>query len=387
MLKRFQRIIITIFYVIIVFFLIAGLIMPDKKMSEQENRTLTQFPELTATSITSGHFFSQLDDYLSDQFLFRDQFMKLKVRVDKIEGKRESAGVYLGHKGYLLAKNETPNKKALNNTVQAINKFTSSHENISMMIIPSSGTINPALLPYGAPMRDGIQDIHDFTKQLSKIQIIDSASGLKKYKNDYLYYKTDHHWTTYGAYREFLSVANKLGIKKPITKYKKYLVTDSFEGTLASESGDHTHSDEIHVYEPETKVKYYVNYVIENKKTTSLYETKQLKTKDQYTLFEGGNHPVVEINTTNNNHKNLLIFKDSYANSFVPFLYPYYQKIIMVDPRYYNDDINKLIENYDINQYLFLYSANTMMKDTSLSDLLNSQKEEGLMSSFVLQKN
>ena len=119
-------------------------------------------------------------------------------------------------------------------------------------------------------------------------------------------------------------------------------------------------------------MKYYVNYVIENKKTTSLYETKQLKTKDQYTLFEGGNHPVVEINTTNNNHKNLLIFKDSYANSFVPFLYPYYQKIIMVDPRYYNDDINKLIENYDINQYLFLYSANTMMKDTSLSDLLNS---------------
>ena len=189
MLKRYQRILITIFYIILIFFLIASLIMPDKKMSEQENRTLTQFPQLTTTSIINGHFFSQLDDYLSDQFLLRDQFMKLKVRVDKMEGKRESAGVYLGHKGYLLAKNETPNTKALNNSIKAINTFSSSHDNISMMIIPSSATINPALLPFGAPMRDGIKDINNFTKQLQKVQVIDSAKGLMKYKHDYLYYK------------------------------------------------------------------------------------------------------------------------------------------------------------------------------------------------------
>ncbi|MDD6712379.1 MAG: DHHW family protein [Sharpea porci] len=373
MLKKIQTIKTSIFFILIAFFLVVGLIVPDRKMSDQENRTLATFPDFTLERVMNGKYFSELSDYISDQFLFRDQFMTMKVKTDKLVGKKESGGVYLGHKGYLLAKNEEPDKEALNNSIKAINAFTAKHAESKMMIVPSAGTINPSLLPYGAPMRDQIKDIQDFTKQLTNIKIIDTATSLKKYKNEYLYYKTDHHWTTQGAYREYQNVASQLGIEKPSNDFKKYIVSNSFEGTLASESGDHSHQDEIQIFAPKKMdVQYYVKYVNENKMSTSVYDSSKLDTKDQYTVFFGGNHPVVEINTTNTNHKNLLIIKDSYANSFVPFLIPYYSKIIMVDPRYYYDDINKLIDTYNINQYLFLYSANTILKDTSLADLLNS---------------
>lgn len=89
-------------------------------------------------------------------------------------------------------------------------------------------------------------------------------------------------------------------------------------------------------------------------------------------MFFGGNHPLVEIRTTANNGRNLLVFKDSYANSFIQFLYPYFQNIIMVDPRYYYDDIETSITSYGITDVLFLYSADTLLADTNLADTLNA---------------
>ena len=103
-----------------------------------------------------------------------------------------------------------------------------------------------------------------------------------------------------------------------------------------------------------------------------MFVSEKLKEKDQYQVFFGGNHPLVEIRTTANNGRNLLVFKDSYANSFMQFLYPYFQNIIMVDPRYYYDDIETAITSYGITDVLFLYSADTLLLDTNLTDTLNA---------------
>ena len=163
-----------------------------------------------------------------------------------------------------------------------------------------------------------------------------------------------------------------MGIHNPASGYDVYTVTDSFEGTLSSKSGSHAVKDPIEIYTAQGfDMAYYVTYP-DQEKVSSLYRRECLDVKDKYTVFFGGNHPQLEISTTANNDRKLLIFKDSYANCFVQFLVPYYEKIIMVDARYYYDSIESTITSQSITDILFLYSADTLVKDTSLADVLSA---------------
>ena len=105
---------------------------------------------------------------------------------------------------------------------------------------------------------------------------------------------------------------------------------------------------------------------------TSIYDSSKLKEKDQYQVFMDGNHPVADIRTNAGTGRTLLLFKDSYANSFVQFLLPYYDRILMIDPRYYYDSISSTMSQNKITDVLILYSANTLFTDTSLADCLTS---------------
>ena len=147
-------------------------------------------------------------------------------------------------------------------------------------------------------------------------------------------------------------------------------VSDSFEGTLSSKSGSHKTTDTVQVYIPQSQIRYYVTYSDSTERICSIYQSSALKNKDKYTVFFGGNHPKVEISTTADNQRVLLLFKDSYANSFVQFLLPYYQKIIMIDPRYYYDSLDAILTTENVTDVLYLYSADTFVKDTSLADVL-----------------
>ena len=115
-----------------------------------------------------------------------------------------------------------------------------------------------------------------------------------------------------------------------------------------------------------------VNNVNEKKKTATLYDTSKLKGKDKYALFLGGNYPILDIKTTADSTDRLLIIKDSYANSLIPFLIPYYREIVVVDPRYYYDDIENVMKKDNITSVLFLYNGNTFVKDNSISGVLQN---------------
>ena len=112
-----------------------------------------------------------------------------------------------------------------------------------------------------------------------------------------------------------------------------------------------------------------VNYVIEQKKDTSLFNSDKLKHKDKYQVFLNGNHPLIEIETDKNLDKKILVIKDSFANNFVPFLTENYGNIFLIDLRYYTDSINEFIKNNDINEVLFLYNVNTFNEDDSIFNL------------------
>ena len=304
--------------------------------------------------------------------------MKLKSSVDLALGKNESNGIYKGSDDYLIESFEVPDSEIVNRNIKAINNFNEKHKDIKeyMLIAPNSVSILSEKLPPYAPVVSQKLVMDNFAKTLNKgINYIDVYNTLDKHDKEYIYYKTDHHWTTLGAYYSFLEAAKAMDLEVKKDYYNVERVSNDFYGTLYSKSGYEVKTpDYIDVYLPKDENdEYVVNYVEEQKKSASFYDSEKLETKDKYGVFLGGNHPVVKIKTTSKEDRKLLIFKDSYANSFVPFLTQYFSDIIMVDPRYYYDDIEKLIEEEGISDILYLYNANTFFSDTSLELVLNNQ--------------
>ena len=160
-------------------------------------------------------------------------------------------------------------------------------------------------------------------------------------------------------------------VADPMQFLKQYTVTEDFSGTMASTSGAFSVKDpiDIYVYEMD-EFQYVVEYTDEQRKSATVFNSAALEQKNKYEVFLGGNHPQINIKTTNLNKKSLLIFKDSYANALIQFLLPYYQTITIVDPRYYSDDIEKLLSDAQITDVLFLYNMNTFAEDNSLAGVL-----------------
>ena len=353
-----------------------NLLHTKRDFSENENRKLQAYPALTAASVLDGSFMSKLQSAFADQFFARDHWISAKLRIDQLLGQKESNGVYLCQDNYLIEIPEAPDPAVLDRTLTAMKEFAAKHDDLRMtaMIVPNASLVMRDYLPANAPAHNQQEDLFTVNQALSScMQYADVTLALKAHVRDGVFYRTDHHWTSLGAYCAFDASAELLGIETPITNYRIHVLTNSFEGTLASKSGKHTAEDTITAYEPlGTDVSYYVLYDSTQEKAGSVFVDSALDTKDKYTVFFGGNHPLVTIKTTANNGKILLIFKDSYANSFVPFLIPYYQQIVMIDPRYYYDDVEQLMTQRGVTDVLFLYNLSTFSADTALADTLGA---------------
>ena len=377
---RSSKIYIKMAGIFLVFLIVAfafNLFSKDKKYSESENRMLAQKPVFSMANLTSGKYMKDMEDYVTDQFFIRDKWINLKVLEDLALGKKESNGVYIGKKDYLMEIPTAPNQKALDNNLDAISNFSASHPDINtvMTLIPNAAYIYDHLIPRNAPVRDQEKDIKYVMNAVStSLNFVDLTKTMSSHKEEDIYYKTDHHWTTLGARYAFDALSTALGIEKPTQEYKIYPVTHSFQGTLASKSGYDKALDTIEIYVPQgVNTECVVNFTDDGKKSASVYESAALKKKDKYEVFFGGNHTRIEISTPMEEKKNLLLFKDSYANCFIPFLVPYYRNIIVIDPRYFYDDIESLISDNEITDVLFLYNVNTFFGDNSLGDVLVSE--------------
>ena len=364
--RKVQEKLVGIIFILTLFlFLIINVIVPDREKSVQENRMLATKPKFRLSSLISGDYDEKFEAYMDDQFVGRDMWRKLKVTVDRIGGSRLENGVYIGTNGQLLEQIEVADENHLAANIKAIKSFSESQSKIPvrMMLVPDAANV---LKP-----EDQTQMFSMVRKDLGdSVEWIDVSTELNKHKTEKIYYKTDHHWTTLGAFYAFQAAAPSLGIEGDLSgKYVSYAVSDSFNGMLASKSGVNLgEKEQIDIYVPtEEDTDLIVDYVDEGKRSTSLYDSSKLKEKDQYTVFLGGNSSLLDIRTVSTSTKRLLLVKDSFANSFIPFLTPYYREIVVVDPRYYSGTINDLMDSYRISEVLFLYSGNTFFKDNNIS--------------------
>ena len=372
--RKVQEKLVGIIFILTLFlFLIINVIVPDREKSVQENRMLATKPKFRLSSLISGDYDEKFEAYMDDQFVGRDMWRKLKVTVDRIGGSRLENGVYIGTNGQLLEQIEVADENHLAANIKAIKSFSESQSKIAvrMMLVPDAANVLNHSLPALAKPEDQTQMFSMVRKDLGdSVEWIDVSTELNKHKTEKIYYKTDHHWTTLGAFYAFQAAAPSLGIEGDLSgKYVSYAVSDSFNGMLASKSGVNLgEKEQIDIYVPtEEDTDLIVDYVDEGKRSTSLYDSSKLKEKDQYTVFLGGNSSLLDIRTVSTSTKRLLLVKDSFANSFIPFLTPYYREIVVVDPRYYSGTINDLMDSYRISEVLFLYSGNTFFKDNNIS--------------------
>ena len=372
--RKVQEKLVGIIFILTLFlFLIINVIVPDREKSVQENRMLATKPKFRLSSLISGDYDEKFEAYMDDQFVGRDMWRKLKVAVDRIGGSRLENGVYIGTNGQLLEQIEVADENHLAANIKAIKSFSESQSKIPvrMMLVPDAANVLNHSLPALAKPEDQTQMFSMVRKDLGdSVEWIDVSTELNKHKTEKIYYKTDHHWTTLGAFYAFQAAAPSLGIEGDLSgNYVSYAVSDSFNGMLASKSGVNLgEKEQIDIYVPtEEDTDLIIDYVDEGKRSTSLYDSSKLKEKDQYTVFLGGNSSLLDIRTVSTSTKRLLLVKDSFANSFIPFLTPYYREIVVVDPRYYSGTINDLMDSYRISEVLFLYSGNTFFKDNNIS--------------------
>ena len=377
--KRIEGTVGKVFLICLLVLLILNIIVPDRSMSEEENRMLAERPKLTWSSLISGDFMTKYEDYLADQFAGRDIWRSIRVGLTRLGGSREENEVLIGKKHQLMENIMTPEQETLKENLEAIQAFQKdySDKNVYMMLVPDAANVLNEQLPAFATVADQTRMFTQVKRELGDSVVwLDAWNALNSHKEEKIYYKTDTHWTSLGAFYTFGAVAEQMGIQAEYSSaYAVYPVSTSFNGMLAAKSGCRQNEKEtIDIYVPKNADNdVVVSYVNEQKKTTSLYDSSKLDTRDQYAVFFGGNSAVVDIKTVAESNRRLLVIKDSFANCFVPLLTPYFREIVMVDPRYYSGTMEEIMDTYRISDILFLYSGNTFFRDNNLSGVLGSE--------------
>ena len=369
-----------IFVVFIIVFGFLFIILPDASFSENENRNLAQAPKTTLKTVFDGSFESDFENYLTDQFPFRDFWVSANTVFSMyFLNKQDINGVYIGKDGYLLEKFEDINIDRMKNQIDALLRFDGWVDSpIYFAIVPNSISIYSDKLPAFAPAEreyngNTLSNQADYIKLFysslpDSIQTIDLYSVLELHKGEYIYYRTDHHWTTLGAYYAYVKICETLGVSSnPISDYTLTDVSDSFLGTFYSKGNFPVKPDIITRFDYFDPVDYTV--VSDGVELDSVYDDTFLTKKDKYSYFMSGNPAHLTVNTKANSGKTLVVLKDSYTHCLLPFFMQHYDTIHMIDIRYINQNITDYVSELAPDEIIIIYNAKTLSDDINFLKL------------------
>jgi hypothetical protein len=357
-----------------------NLLTPMKVFSANENRYLAKFPMFTMEDFVSGEYMKDMDEFINDQFVLRDQWIGVKVFLERALLKREINSVFFAKDEYLIENHkETDVKKDLaKKNKEVLREFMErcgallGEDRMKVMLVPTASEILKDKLSLFAAGNgyDQFSYIDEVKEELGEKAFLDIRETLLDHREEYISYRTDHHWTSLGAYYAYVQWAKEMGMETySEMDFQKALVTDDFYGTLHSKVNVKVKPDEIYIYKLKNPLDYKITYNMEVS-GTSLYDYSKLSGKDKYSVFMGGNNALVEVETKNQTGRKLLVIKDSFAHTFVPFAVNHYDTTYMVDLRYYNGSLSDLMEEKGITDVLVLYNVMGFVKDVVVEKLL-----------------
>ena len=355
----------------------ANALTPDREFSQVENRPLAQRPALSLQSLVSGDFMSDYETNVTDRFPGGDGWTAAKAYAEKLVGKQENNGVYFCADSTLISRFDAPDEKRVANNAKYVAQFAEkAGVPVTFGLIPTQAYVWADKLPQGAPNYDQRTVYADVAGALpDTITLVDSLwTALPDHKDEGIFYRTDHHWTSLGAYYGYTAVMEALGLGDevlPLSTYQKTTVSDEFYGTVFSSSGVRwVEPDEMDVYVPEEGITVTSRTYDASGKITEeprqLYDESFLAKKDKYSMFLGGQQALGVVETGNTDKPRLLIIRDSYSDSLVPFLTPHFSEIHLIDPRYYKLSTSQYIADNGIDQALVLYSVPNFVTDANL---------------------
>ncbi len=347
---------------------------PDKTYSSEERRMLAKRPKLTKNNILNGKFQRKYETYLSEQFPGRTRLVTLRTKLSRLLGEKDANGVYFGKDGYLLERYRMQDFdwKQVRKNIRRTTSFLQAYPNAKVMFVPVKSSVLSEKLPLFAQTEGEDRFMELAAKHIPDEQRIFMQDVLKAHQSEYIYYRTDHHWTTLGAYYAYEAWAESMGFS-PVLKeeFQTAAATDDFFGTTYAKVRTGGRADTISLYERIDKTPYTIDYNMGEFQSDSFYDLSKAEGDDPYSVFFGGNQALADIQMKKNveDGRTLLIVKDSFGNCFAPFAAQHYARTIVVDLRYVNIPVGKLLRVYPADDILILYNSAQFMDDQNISKL------------------
>lgn len=370
---------IGVFLSLTLVFSIWNLLRPTRSFSENENRYLAQFPEVTAEAVLDGEFSEEYETYLADQFPLRDSWISLKTRMELLIGKKDINNVYFGDDGWLIDKYRgTLDEDRIADNLSKLGDFTAyaaeklGSEHVRVMLVPTASAVLDNHMPPFAEDFDQAALIAQAAGLCPDGVALDLLPVLGAHKEEPIYYHTDHHWTTLGAYYGYAAWAESIGLAPYAQEdFTVETASDAFYGTTHSKVNVSVQPDSILRYTPNWPVSYHLTFNLGEKESGSLYDETKLEGKDKYSYFLGGNNPIVEITSScGEEGRRLLIIKDSYSHCFAPFAVNHFEETTLIDLRYFNLGVKQYMEQEEFTDILVLYSTANFADDRNLNTLV-----------------
>lgn len=378
---------VLLFAAFIAVFSVTDMFVNRRVFSETENRYLEQKPKFTVKALMDGTFTTKYETYINDQFVLRDNWISMKSKAEYFIGKQENNSIVYGKDGFMFEKYDRPDdtriKKNVSDAAVFLEKYSKTTPT-TFAIIPNSYMIYDNKIPFGLELTNQfeyIDEIYDKVKPTGAMTITLNES-LQKHKNNYIFYKTDHHWTTFGAYLAYSDFVTSRGFTPVDYNALKGTEVPNFYGTYFSKTKFFGTKPDIITYLdiPTTSVTIDGKTTLEDTdksiiQVTGLYNLPQFEKRDKYKAFLYGNNGVTVIKSDNNLSKidgktsRILVIKDSYGNSFVPYLTYNYDEVVVVDLRAMPVKMSEFMAENSFDDILFLYNFMNFATDTNIARL------------------
>ncbi|MEG0626362.1 DHHW family protein [Anaerorhabdus sp.] len=346
---------------------ILNVIQPDKRFSENENRYLAKLPSFSVSALFKDNYTGDLETYITDQFIFRDEWISIKSLSRKLTGSIENNGVYFGKENQLLQMFSTTDLETVRRSIEQINTFIKSIDvPVDLMIVPTASEIESDALPIFA-YNENQESILNYIQSHVDAGWVDTYTTLTGASD--VFFNLDHHWNEKGAYLAYQAYMDYLKVVPETFTYTQ--VSDDFKGTLYSKAGTFWLKGEpLYKIVPNNEVKSSLTFE-DGSTMDSLYSDKYLSQKDKYSYYLDGNHALVTVKNEGikDSLGKIVVVKDSYSHILIPYLASHYEEIILVDLRYYRLPISNLIQEEEVSRVLLVYNIENFLLDKNFSFL------------------
>lgn len=368
---------LVLFFLFIFCFMIADGLWPKRAESDLERRKLAQFPDFSFSSLVKNEWTAKYGEYTKDQVIGRDSWLKAQSMCESLLfQKQEIGGAMIGKNDALFTKmfalTPTEEKLLQKNTTlvqQFIEKFPGQ---VTFLLAPSSSVINAEELPANTPMLDENARLDGIFAAVGETDSLDLRDSFTAAKDEVLlYYDTDHHWTSYGAYLAYQQFCQMRGLTPMEVTESDYTTVPDFYGTTYSKALYWKSQPDTIAYLdlPNAMTVWNVSPTFELTEdfTATMYDKSKLEQGDKYAMFLYGNNGYSTIE--GDGEGSILVVKDSYANSFIPYLTANYARIGVIDPRGFGLSVADFAQQEGYDEVLLLFNFQSFKESTFLSCL------------------